>query len=56
MEVGQRYFIRGWENVGSDVDISWMTHGASLQIKPLDDGQLWYMPLNKGASIDFQYP
>jgi ABC-type antimicrobial peptide transport system permease subunit len=56
MEVGQRYFIRGWENVGSDVDISWMTHGASLQIKPLDDGQLWYMPLNKGASIDFSTP
>ncbi len=27
-----------------------------LQVKPLDDGQLWYIPITKGASIDFSDP
>ena len=35
-----------WEN----------THFADLEIKPLDDGQLWYIPLAQGASIDFSDP
>ncbi len=57
MQVGQRYLIRGWEDIGSQIDPMWVnTHYASLQIKPLDDGQLWYIPLAQGASIDFSDP
>jgi ABC-type antimicrobial peptide transport system permease subunit len=56
MEAGQRYLIRGWEDVGFPIDFSWDTHGAYLLIKPLDDGQLWYVPLDEGASIDFSKP
>ncbi len=58
MQVGQRYFIRGWDDqVESKVDLSWEnTHYAYLEIKPLDDGQLWYIPLAKGASIDLSDP
>ena len=29
---------------------------SNLQIIPLDDGQLWYLPLAKDASIDFSDP
>lgn len=55
MEVGQRYFIRGWENFCFHVNLLTETYG-DLQIKPLDDGQLWYIPLDEGASIDFSDP
>ena len=42
MEVGQRYFIRCWFDVGFQTDYWWEnTHGTSLQIIPLDDKQLW---------------
>jgi ABC-type antimicrobial peptide transport system permease subunit len=58
MEAGQRYFIRGWDDlVETKVDFSWEnTHYAYLEIKPLDDGQLWYIPLAQGASIDLSDP
>jgi ABC-type antimicrobial peptide transport system permease subunit len=56
MEVGQRYFIRGWKD-WVQLDFSWEnTHEANLKIKPLDDQQLWYIPLAKGASIDLSNP
>ena len=39
------------------MDFSWQNmHYATLEIKPLDDGQLWYIPLAQGASIDFSDP
>jgi hypothetical protein len=57
MEVGQRYFIRGWEDIGFQPDLSWDSpYISNLQIKPLDDGQLWYIPLDEGESIDFSDP
>jgi ABC-type lipoprotein release transport system permease subunit len=57
MQVGQRYFIRGWDDIGSQIDDTWVNaHYASLQIKPLNDGQLWYIPLANGASIDLSDP
>src|SRR5450759_303934 len=58
IEVGRRYFIRGWWDFAeSKVDFSWQNmHYATLEIKPLDDGQLWYIPFAKGASIDFSDP
>jgi len=56
MVVGQRYLIRGWDDIVFQVDFSWDTHGASHLIKPLDDGQLWYIPLDRGASINFSNP
>jgi ABC-type antimicrobial peptide transport system permease subunit len=57
MQVGQRYFIRGWDDIGSDIDPTWVNANfAYLEIKPLDDGQFWYIPLAKGASIDLSDP
>lgn len=58
MQVGQRYFIRGWYDLSeTKVDPSWENlHFASLEIKPLDDGQLWCIPIAKGTSIDFSDP
>jgi len=66
MVVGQRFFIRGWENLGfMAADPSWqeIAYGGyqnaaygDLAIKPLDDGQLWYLQLDAGASIDFSDP
>jgi ABC-type antimicrobial peptide transport system permease subunit len=66
MEAGQRYFIRGWENIGLVADPTWrqeLIYGTSqvaaygdYQIKPLDDGQLWYIPLSEGESINFSDP
>jgi hypothetical protein len=58
MAVGQRYFIRGWEdNIEYKVDFSWEnTHYAYLEIKPLDEQQLWYIPIAQGASIDLSDP
>ena len=57
MQVGRRYFIRGWDDIGFQLDFSWENaHYAYLQIKPLDDGQLWYIPIAKGASIDLSDP
>ncbi|PKO08810.1 MAG: hypothetical protein CVU40_13490 [Chloroflexi bacterium HGW-Chloroflexi-2] len=53
MVVGQRYFIRGWENVlGKTLNITdnW------FKIKPLDDKQLWYIQLGDGESIDLSDP
>lgn len=57
MQAGQRYFIRGWEDFAFPLDSSWInTHYAYLQIKPLDDGQVWYIPLAQGASLDLSDP
>lgn len=53
MVVGQRYFIRGWD------DIAFMElweYGVKYLIKPLDDQQLWYQPLAKNEQIDFSTP
>jgi len=56
MEVGQRYFIRGWKD-WVPLDFDWEnTHAANLKIKPLDDGQLWYIPVAPGASVDLSDP
>jgi hypothetical protein len=54
MEVGQRYYIHGWDPGVSDP--YFFAYGTDLQIIPLDDGQLWYLPLAKDASIDFSAP
>lgn len=59
MEVGQRYFIRCWFDLGflQDEGDYWEnTHATSLQIIPLNDKQLWYIPVAKGGSIDFSNP
>ena len=57
MQVGRRYFIRGWDDSTQAIDLSWVNvHFAYLQIRPLDDGQLWYIPLAQGASLDFSDP
>ncbi|MFA5873707.1 MAG: FtsX-like permease family protein [Anaerolineales bacterium] len=56
MEVGQRYFIRSWKDL-EQLDFGWEnTHEANFKIKPLDDGQLWYIPIEQGASIDIGDP
>jgi len=58
MQVGQRYFIRGWyDGAETKVDLSWENmHYATLEIKPLDDGQLWYIPIAQGANIELNDP
>lgn len=57
MEVSQRYLIRGWKDLGFPLDFDWEnTNYADLELLPLDDQGLWYIPLANGASIDFSNP
>jgi len=53
MAVGQRYFIRGWENV---LGKTFNLYDNWFEIKPLDDKQLWYIQLGDGESIDLSDP
>ena len=53
MEVGQRYFIHGWDD--GLLDPIFYNY-SNLQIIPLDDRQNWYLPLAKDATIDFSTP
>jgi ABC-type antimicrobial peptide transport system permease subunit len=56
METGQRYLIRCWEDPFQEF-FPWNSpYNSILQIIPLDDEQLWYVPMAKGASIDFNDP
>jgi ABC-type antimicrobial peptide transport system permease subunit len=56
METGQRYLIRCWEDPFQEF-FPWNSpYNSILQIIPLDDEQLWYIPMAKGASIDFSDP
>lgn len=52
MEIGQRYFIRAWED---PYQVEFL-YTSQLQIIPLDDGQLWYQRLAKNGQIDFSTP
>jgi hypothetical protein len=57
MALGERYFIRGWHDGGFEVDLKWEnTYGCLDQIIPLNDHQLWYISVDKGAIIDFNNP
>ena len=57
MEIGQRYFLRGWEDWGAEIPSSLvLTQGAFLVVKPLDDEQLWYLPLEEEKSYDVNDP
>ena len=57
IEVGQRYLIRGWKDVGFPLDFDWEnTNYADLELLPLDDQGLWYIRLASEASIDFSDP
>jgi ABC-type lipoprotein release transport system permease subunit len=56
MEPGQKYLIRGWEDPGQEF-FPWNSpYNSRFQIIPLDDKQLWYIPVANGASIDFSDP
>jgi len=56
METGQRYLIRGWEDPDQEF-FPWNSpYNARFQIIPLDDQQMWYIPLADGASVDFNDP
>jgi hypothetical protein len=55
MAVGQRYFIRGWDDIGFLGPQFW-EYGVKFLIKPLDGQQLWYQPLAKNEQIDFSTP
>ena len=57
METGQRYFVRSWNIPYTYLDLAWEnTHQANYQLLALDERQLWYIPLAKDASIDFNDP
>jgi ABC-type lipoprotein release transport system permease subunit len=53
MAVGQRYFIRGWENL---LGKTFNVYDNWFEIMPLDDKQLWYIQLGDGETIDFSDP
>jgi len=53
MAVGQRYFIRGWENLGGK---TFRLFDNMFEIKPLDGKQHWFIQLGDGESIDFCDP
>ncbi|MBE3119971.1 MAG: ABC transporter permease, partial [Candidatus Atribacteria bacterium] len=48
MQVGQRYLIRGWFDHG--------TSYSEIQIRPLDDADLWYLPVEAGSDVDLNAP
>lgn len=57
MVEGQRYLIRCWEDNGFHPDLPLNSpYLTDLQIIPLDNKQLWYIPLAQGASVDFSDP
>lgn len=56
IEIGQRYLIRCWEDPGQKFFPWDSPYNSILQIIPLDDEQLWYIPIANGASIDFSDP
>ncbi len=57
LEVGQRYFIHGWEDIGVvQPEFLENAFGTKLQIIPLNDRPLWYLPLARDASLDFSIP
>ena len=57
MQVGKRYFARSWKEVGFLYDFSWENaHESDLLLIPLNEQGLWYLPLAKGASVDFSSP
>ena len=61
MVVGQRYLMRGWEDIGTYLDYSLdlpeeILYYTYLTIRPLDNGQVWYLPLQGEESIDFSDP
>lgn len=56
MEPDQRYLIRAWEDYGQEFFPRNSRYNARFQIIPLDDEQLWYIPLADGAGVDFSAP
>lgn len=57
MEVGKRYFLHAWKDIGFQLDISWENvHAANFHILPLDRKDLWYIPLSDGETLDFSTP
>ncbi|PKO06494.1 MAG: hypothetical protein CVU41_07190 [Chloroflexi bacterium HGW-Chloroflexi-3] len=52
MTSNQRYLIRGWDDMGAISDES-MIYGTRFLIKPLDDQQLWYLPVPNEETLDF---
>jgi ABC-type lipoprotein release transport system permease subunit len=57
MEVGIRYLVHSWKDIGFPFDFSWEnTHDADLLLLPLDDQGLWYIQLAEGESVNFNDP
>jgi len=56
MESGQRYLIHGWEDPEQEFFPWGSPYNVIHQIIPLDDQQLWYLPLAEGARVDFSAP
>ena len=56
MEIGQRYLIRGWKEFRFNIDPSWQNASSSVQIKALDDAEVWYIPVEVGHELDLTVP
>jgi ABC-type antimicrobial peptide transport system permease subunit len=46
---GQRYLIRGWFDYGS-------FNTSTVQIRAINDADLWYIPVDAGAELDLNSP
>lgn len=56
MEVGQRYFIRGWFDFGFNLDPGWQNASSVLKLRPLNDMLLWFLPVTEGAELNLNDP
>ncbi len=53
MEQGGRYLIRAYYNTFVNFSSDWTKASKFLQLKPLDDANLWYLLVPHGTSVNF---
>jgi hypothetical protein len=56
MEQGGRYLIRAYYDRSASFSFDWTKASKFLQLKPLDDADLWYLPVPSGTSVNFDDP
>ncbi|MEN6593377.1 MAG: FtsX-like permease family protein [Clostridiaceae bacterium] len=56
MEQGGQYLIRAFYDRSASFSFDWTKASKFLQLKPLDDADLWYLPVPSGTSVNFDDP
>ncbi|HPL81937.1 MAG TPA: hypothetical protein PLU23_05500, partial [Anaerolineaceae bacterium] len=59
MQLGQRYLMRAWSNPSfpfSATGVNAVNLNDAFNLKPLDDKDLWYIPVEKDETIDLALP